>query len=96
MALLVVFNMQKQKLRRTRINHPIPVTAAFLDKLEWSGITLGPGSGPMDSGDDGTPYASCPVCGQLKKPNNEFIESAVGHKLNCKMKVFLTWARSFL
>lgn len=60
-----------------------------LQELEWSGVQYGPGSGPMDSGDDGTPYAACPCCGQLKEPNGEFIPEAVGHTAECEMKLFM-------
>lgn len=55
----------------------------LLRKLEWSGKRLGPGSGPMFSGGDGTPYPACPLCGGLKEPNQEFNKEAVGHRPEC-------------
>lgn len=57
--------------------------------LEWSGYARGQGFGPMGSGDDGAEYPACPVCGGLEKPNNEFIESAVGHQPGCRLAAAL-------
>lgn len=60
-----------------------------LEDREWSGTTRGPGSGPMFSGDDGTPYPSCPECGGLQRPNGEFVASAVGHRSGCIIAAML-------
>lgn len=55
-----------------------------LAEIEWSGYREGPGYGPHGSG-DGPEYAACPVCGQLKEPNGDFIREAVGHLHSCKL-----------
>jgi hypothetical protein len=60
-----------------------------LEELEWSGEAVGPGSGPMFSGNDGARYPACPLCGGLKEPNNSFIESAVGHQPGCRLAAVL-------
>lgn len=59
------------------------------DEVEWSGYARGQGSGPMGSGGDGARYPACPVCGGLKRGNNEFINSAVGHKPGCRLAASL-------
>lgn len=64
---------------------PIARLLALPARLEWSGLIHGQGSGPMGSGDDGRPYAACPVCGGLREPNGEFIEEAVGHRPGCRL-----------
>lgn len=56
-----------------------------LTQLEWSAVRHGQGSGPHGSGNDGQPYAACPCCGQLKEPNGDFIDEAVGHLPNCTL-----------
>ena len=58
-------------------------------ELEWCGERRGQGSGPMGSGNDGQVYAACPACGGLKEKNGEFIASAVGHRMGCKMAAAL-------
>lgn len=60
-----------------------------LDGVEWSGIRQGQGWGPMGSGNDGTEYPACPVCGGLKEPNGEFIAEAVGHQPGCALAAAL-------
>lgn len=56
-----------------------------LEKLEWSGVSTGPGNGPMGSGSGGTRYSSCPCCGQLQSLNGDFIPEAVGHLNTCEL-----------
>lgn len=54
-------------------------------ELEWSGSRQGPGFGPHGSGNDGTDYPACPVCGGLEKPNGNFRADAVGHRPDCRL-----------
>jgi len=56
-----------------------------LKKLEWSGYVSGQGSGPHGSGGDGRGYSACPVCYGLKVRNNEFNDTAVGHRSWCTL-----------
>lgn len=56
-----------------------------LDYIEWSGVKVGPGSGPHSSGGDGDRSPACPVCGGLKEKSPGFIEEAVGHREGCEL-----------
>lgn len=52
----------------------------------WTGIRRGPGFGPHGSGDDGTPFPACHICGGLKPGSgaeHQFIASAIGHQKDC-------------
>lgn len=55
-------------------------------RLPWTGICRGPGFGPHGSGDDGTPFPACCICGGLKPGSgaeHQFIDSAIGHQKGC-------------
>ena len=55
-------------------------------KLEWSGRSRGPGSGPMCSGGDGALSRSCGVCHGIDPSDpyvGSWIDEAVGHKREC-------------
>jgi hypothetical protein len=61
----------------------------ILKKLEWAGRARGPGSGFMDSGNDGELSQCCPICGGIK-PSDPFagswIREARGHREDCEFK----------
>lgn len=57
----------------------------LLRRLEWSGVSRGPGSGAMGSGGDGRAYSSCPICRQVRERNLDFVPEAVGHTPDCQM-----------
>lgn len=60
-----------------------------VEELEWSGTRTGQGFGPHGSGPGGTEYDACPVCHGLRRPNGDFIASAVGHQPGCTLAAFL-------
>ena len=87
----------KEKLKEIKEALQLPVPKDFIDQLQWSGILRGPGSGPMNSGDDGTPYPACPICHGLKEPNADFTtKQAVGHLPGCFMGMFVSWFNALL
>lgn len=59
----------------------------LLAKLEWSGICSGPGTGFMNSGDDGTQHPACPLCGGIKDTPfaRADFNAVFGHKPKCKL-----------
>ena len=58
---------------------------AFSAKVEWSDVRVGPGSGTMGSGGDGTRVPACPLCRGVKPGDGDgvFIDEAIGHKEGC-------------
>ncbi len=65
---------------------------SLLKELEFSGIAIGPGSGPMDSGGNGARVRCCPSCGGIDPSDrlkNNFSASYHGHKQNCKLAEIL-------
>lgn len=56
-----------------------------LDYIEWSGVKVGPGSGPHSSGGDGDRFPACPVCRGLKEKSPGFTDEAVGHRKDCEL-----------
>lgn len=53
----------------------------LLQKLEWSDTIKGmPSCMGLDNGRD---FPACPLCHGLKESNNDFNDSAVGHRPTC-------------
>ena len=66
----------------------IPIAIVVLRELEWSSFSEGPGSGPHASGGDGAWIPSCPSCRGIKPDHpgrTSFIESAWGHRSDCRL-----------
>ena len=61
------------------------IVLSVLERLEWSGTRLGPGSGPHFSGGDGRRHPACPLCGGLKEASEDFRDGIAGHRNGCSI-----------
>jgi hypothetical protein len=68
----------------------------LVDKLEWSGVMRGQGSGFMSSGGDGPLVSACPMCGGINPQDqykNDFNEESWGHRKRCALDAALNGGR---
>ena len=65
----------------------------LLKKLEWSGHSLGMGSGPMGSGGDGCKIRCCPVCSGVDPSDSNAGDIHAdwhGHREDCELNACLS------